>query len=195
MKLHIPTIALVLTAATGVAYAQNRRGGDREARPPMPPMPPIFAFFDANRDGELSEQEIDKASEALARLDRNGDGRITREEMRPPQGEGDEGGKRPPKGEGDRKRPPRDDEPKGPPPGGRPVPPLVAALDADKDGRISASEIENAPAALKELDANGDGELTPEELHPPGPPPPRFERDGPGGPPPADGGEGGPPAE
>jgi hypothetical protein len=175
MKLHLPTIALVLTAAAGVASGQNRRGGDRQERPPMPPVPPVFAFFDADRDGELSEQEIDHAAEALARLDRNGDGRITREEMRPPKREG----------EGERKRPPREDEPQGPPPGGRPVPPLVAALDADKDGKISAAEIDNAPESLKELDANGDGELTPEELRPPGPPPPRFE-DGPGGPPPGE---------
>ncbi len=53
--------------------------------------------------------------------------------------------------------------------------PLVAALDADKDRSISAEEIENASAALKMLDKNGDGKLDLSELRPnfvgdPGPP-------------------------
>lgn len=164
MKLHLPTIALLLTAAAGVASGQQRRGGGRDANPPMPPVPPVFAMFDTDRDGELSEDEIASASDILTSLDRNGDGRITAEELRPQRG-GNHG--RQQKG-----------DPKGPPPGGRPVPPLVAALDTDSDGRISAKEMESAPESLKRLDANGDGELSPEELHPHGPPPPRFEDDG-----------------
>lgn len=48
----------------------------------------------------------------------------------------------------------------------RPVPPLVAALDANKDGELDASEIANASAALKSLDKNGDGKLTVDELRP-----------------------------
>jgi hypothetical protein len=55
-------------------------------------------------------------------------------------------------------------------PGGRPSMmtflPVLAALDANKDGKISAKEIENAAAALKTLDKNGDGELTEEEVRP-----------------------------
>jgi hypothetical protein len=163
MKLHIPTIALALVAAAGVASGQHRRGGGREARPPMPPEPPVLALFDADRDGEISEDEIANASEVLACLDRNGDGRITAEDSRPQRG--------------GNQRPNQKGEPKGPPPDGRPVPPLVAGLDADHDGKISAKEIESAPESLKKLDANGDGELTPEELRPHGPPPLRFEDD------------------
>ncbi|MHA3774401.1 EF-hand domain-containing protein [Verrucomicrobiota bacterium sgz303538] len=55
-----------------------------------------------------------------------------------------------------------------PPPGGpgRPVPPLFAALDANKDGVIDADEIAKAPEALKSLDKNGDGKLTRDELMP-----------------------------
>lgn len=44
--------------------------------------------------------------------------------------------------------------------------PLLLALDADKDGSISASEIENASKALATLDKDGDGALSPEELRP-----------------------------
>ncbi|MCU0747919.1 MAG: hypothetical protein MUF13_00025 [Akkermansiaceae bacterium] len=62
----------------------------------------------------------------------------------------------------------------GPPPH-RPPPPW-RVLDADRDGVISAEEIEAAAATLKSLDHNRDGQLTRTELHPP--PPPRFEEDG-----------------
>ncbi len=56
-------------------------------------------------------------------------------------------------------------------PAGREVPgarqhPLVAALDADKDGTISADEMEGAGAALKTLDKNDDGKLTRDEMGP-----------------------------
>jgi hypothetical protein len=73
--------------------------------------------------------------------------------------------------------------PDGPPPGGPqdgqgprrghrpPLPLVIAALDANHDGVISADEIANAPAVLRTLDKNGDGQLTLEELM--GPPPPR----------------------
>ena len=78
--------------------------------------------------------------------------------------------------------------PGGPPPGQpggnqdgprRPPQPLLHLFDANHDGVIDADEIANAPAALKALDKNGDGQLTADELRPPR---------GPGGP----GGPGGP---
>jgi Ca2+-binding EF-hand superfamily protein len=55
--------------------------------------------------------------------------------------------------------------------------PVIAALDTDKDGTISAEELENAVKSLKTLDKNDDGKLTPDELRPPGGP-----GGGPGGP-------------
>jgi len=54
-------------------------------------------------------------------------------------------------------------------PGGPPGPamsPLLAALDADGDGALSAQEMEGAAAALKKLDKDGDGKLSREELGP-----------------------------
>lgn len=73
----------------------------------------------------------------------------------------------------------------------RPVPPLLAALDTDKDGEISSKEIDNAVTALKTLDKDGDGKISKEELRPPMPP--RREGEGqPRGPRPEGGGQGGP---
>lgn len=56
--------------------------------------------------------------------------------------------------------------------------PLMAALDANKDGTIDEKEIANASAALKSLDKNGDGKLTAEEIRPQRP----QGQGGPGGP-------------
>lgn len=56
---------------------------------------------------------------------------------------------------------------------------LFEALDTNHDGIIDSNEIANAAAALKKLDKNGDGKLTPDELRPQRPPHP----DGDWGPP------------
>jgi hypothetical protein len=81
----------------------------------------------------------------------------------------------PPQGPGD--YPPQgDNQPQetNPPPLGRshhrpPPLPIVLALDTNGDGIIDAAEIANAPAALKKLDKNGDGQLTWDEYMPPRP--------------------------
>ena len=40
----------------------------------------------------------------------------------------------------------------------------MRVLDADGDSELSADEIHNAPAALQAADANHDGTLTPDEV-------------------------------
>ncbi len=45
--------------------------------------------------------------------------------------------------------------------------PIMTALDVDKDGKLSAEEIANAPTTLKTLDKNLDGVLESTELAPP----------------------------
>lgn len=75
------------------------------------PPPPLFAALDANHDGVIDETEIANASAALRTLDKNGDGKLTKDELMPPRlrpGEGfgpppgpppdgDGGGEQPPK--------------------------------------------------------------------------------------------------
>ncbi len=58
-------------------------------------------------------------------------------------------------------------------------PPVMVALDRDRDGKLSSEEIDMAIVSLKTLDHNGDGELTREELFPPMR---DGDRPGPGGP-------------
>lgn len=167
---------LALAASAGASAQPLPPRGDRMP----PPVPPLIALFDTNHDKELSAEEIKAAADALGKFDKNHDGKITLNELRMPPPNGG----RPPKEPKDPKNPPPD-KPAGKPP----VPPLIAALDTDRNGTISADEMTAAPESLKTLDKNGDGELTPEELHPKGPPPrpqnPDGDGDGPQGPPPA----------
>jgi Ca2+-binding EF-hand superfamily protein len=44
--------------------------------------------------------------------------------------------------------------------------PIIRAIDTDKDGTISASELASAPAAIRALDTNGDGTVSAAELRP-----------------------------
>jgi hypothetical protein len=168
----LPFQWMLALAASLAASAQPPQQQQRGERRPSP-VPPFFAFFDADHDRLLSAEEIKAASDALGKLDRNGDGEITLDEFRMP----------PPDGRREREK-----KQKNPPPVRPPVPPVIAALDSDKDGTISPAELEAAPESLKALDKDGDGTLSPEELRPFGPPPPRDDGGQPQGPPPEDSG-------
>ncbi len=66
-------------------------------------------------------------------------------------------------------------EPPAGPPGDRPQGPadrLRAALDANDDHELDETELENAAAALRSLDADGNGLIDRQEFRPPLPPPP-----------------------
>lgn len=84
--------------------------------------------------------------------------------------------------------------PEGNPMPRRPMPPpLMAVLDADHDGKISADEIKNASNALAALDKNGDGEVTADEAF--GPRPQQRPQPDQEGPPPGRRPQGPPPGE
>ena len=51
----------------------------------QPPRNPLATVLDADGDGVISADELKNASKALSRLDRNRDGKITRDEMYPRQ--------------------------------------------------------------------------------------------------------------
>jgi Ca2+-binding EF-hand superfamily protein len=118
---------------------------------------PLLAVLDANHDGVIDAGEIRNAAVALKKLDRHGDGKLTREEYlgTPSTEDGNTAGG------ADRRAPTTS------------VPTLVAVLDANHDGIIAAAEIANAPAALKQLDRNGDGKLTRDEYEAVAAPPAR----------------------
>lgn len=140
----IPVMILTLTFLAGTLTARQGRGmGVR-------PKPPLFSAIDTDGDGLISASELDNVVAALKSLDKNGDGEITREELRPANRQGNGGEDR---GEGENRRRRRKS-------------PLFSALDADGDHKISAGEMANAENALRALDTNGDGQLTRKELRP-----------------------------
>jgi len=150
--------ATILISALSLGLLQSAGLAQDAERPPRP-IPPVIAALDANDDNVISEEEMENAPEALARLDKNEDGELTRDELRPEGEEGDEEG-RPPRPEGDEDG----EEKRG---RRRPMPPIMEALDKNGDGTISKREMKRAERALSRLDRNGDDELTPDELGPP----------------------------
>ncbi|MFV0444579.1 MAG: EF-hand domain-containing protein [Planctomycetaceae bacterium] len=159
-------IAGVVVFSCATAFAQPGEGRPPEGRPPeggrgfeggrggrggFPN--PIFDAIDTNKDGTISAQELDGAAAALKTLDKDGDGKITREEVRPQfgvfgRGEGGGSGR-----EG----------------GGPPTPESfvngMMERDANKDGKLSAEELgERGARMLAANDTNGDKQLDREEL-------------------------------
>ena len=233
-------LTLGLGAAAGFAWRQDPVPPQGGRGPGRPGMSPVYAALDADRDGTVSAAELANAPGALKGIDRNGDGALSADEIRPEFGPGGPGG-RGGRGRGgpgepgqtpatspdelaamlmgfdkdsdgkltkaelperlqglfdradadkdnaltadeikksatsmanpsaDGRGPGREGEGRrgGRGPGG-PMgrDPLVATLDADRDGAISAGEIGAAANTLRALDANGDGQLTPDEIRP-----------------------------
>ena len=113
----------------------------------------VLNIMDADRDRIISAREIMTAPATLARLDRDHDGKLSPEECGFFWGEAPTTKLDPQFAERARI------EFMG-------LNPVLAALDPDHDGEISAGEIGNSSVALKTLDRNRDGSLTPVEVIP-----------------------------
>jgi Ca2+-binding EF-hand superfamily protein len=130
----------------------------------------FFREMDKDGDKAISKEEAGERWERLGKLDKDGDGKLTMQEMmagRP------DGGR--PKGDGG-----PEGGPKGPPPGGGPEE-MFKRADKNNDGKISKDEVPaEAWERLGKLDKDNDGAVSKEEARAGGP--------GAGGP----GGSGGP---
>lgn len=131
---------------------QGRRGpgGPMEGPGGMLRMMPLMVALDLDKDGELSTDEIRKASTSLQTLDQNKDGKLGADELRPSFGPGGPGGPGGPRGGGD---------------GGADVVARMLEFDANKDGKLSPAEVpERLRGLFARADGNKDGVLDREEL-------------------------------
>jgi Ca2+-binding EF-hand superfamily protein len=113
----------------------------------------VLNVLDVDRDRIISTSEIVAAPKALARLDTDHDGKLSPEECGFSLEENQKAKLDPQFVQRARLE-------------FMQFNPVLAALDADHDGEISAAEIGNSSAALKTLDKNRDGALSPVELIP-----------------------------
>ena len=144
-----------LTVSAQPGQGRGAGGPHRYGAQKFPP--PIAAILDANSDGVLSAAEITQAPSQLLKLDKNTDGQLTAEELCP--GGVGRGGQECPwggQGQGQGRRACAN--------GQKSV--LLALLDTDKDGVLGSAEINGAPAVLKALDKNNDGQVTADEIRP-----------------------------
>ncbi len=112
-------------------------------------MSPSIRILDTDRDGVISAGEIQQASTKFAAMDRNGDGKITEDEVRP------QGG--PPRGDG------RGGESIGMSP--EDTVNTLMQFDKNKDGKLTKEEVpERMQGIFARNDGNQDGVLTREEL-------------------------------
>ncbi|MDE1163756.1 MAG: EF-hand domain-containing protein [Acidobacteriaceae bacterium] len=99
-------------------------------------MDPLLNTLDANHDGVIEADEIAAAPKALLALDKNGDGEITPDEMKPRQMTSEERAKH-----------------------------MLEEWDTNQDGKLSKAEMpERMQAQFEKIDTNSDGFADLEEL-------------------------------
>ncbi|MBI2479857.1 MAG: hypothetical protein HYV60_14855 [Planctomycetia bacterium] len=176
------TVLLVAGVAVYTAVAQPPGGGRGPGGPGAgrgpggpdgfrPPAHPLEEALDADGDHQLSAQEIENAVAALKTLDRNEDGKLSDDELRPRFGGrpgGPDGGGRPdgagrPEGRGPgADAPPRDGEP---PANSDEMLSRVLSFDKNDDGKITKDELpERMQGLIDRGDSNDDGALDKVEL-------------------------------
>lgn len=129
-----------IAGAHGEGERQGGPGGGQGAPGGFLARMPITKALDKDANGELSAEEIAGASAALLTLDKNGDGKLTEDEIRPV-------------------RQPRGESPQ------QIAHQMVENLDKNGDHKISADELpERMKPMMERLDANKDGFITEEEI-------------------------------
>lgn len=143
----------VLTGFASPTFAAEKGGAKKEPSKegrPEKGHPGFVARLDTDGDGKVSREEFDGPPEHFPQFDRNRDGFITEEEA-----------------------------PKGPPPRrGRPAR-FLERLDRDGDGKVSREEFDGPEDHFDDFDENGDGFIDRAEAPagpPPGPPPGEGKR-------------------
>jgi len=138
MKNIFPILSLVIVFAVSCTTQAQRPGSERFVLP-------VQAAMDVNSDGVISADEMAQAPAALRKLDKNGDGKLTEDEVRP-------------NFDRERRERPGND-------GNEEVVNSLMSFDENKDGKLSKKELpERMQGIFARADADHDGFLTRDEL-------------------------------
>jgi len=165
MRLAMAVSMLMSVGFASNIYAQRERGDQGPGGPGGPArmmrMMPLMAAIDADGNGEISAEEIEKATAALKNIDKNKDGKLTEDELRPnfAGGFGGPGGPGGPGGIGGLAGIL----------GGRGLGEdfvgRLLEMDRNKDGKLSKDEVpERMQPLFARADSDKDGVITKEEL-------------------------------
>jgi Ca2+-binding EF-hand superfamily protein len=116
---------------------------------------PAFQALDTDRDGVISAAELANAAASLKALDKNGDGKLTEDEVRPQMGGRGRGGRGGRGGEPGETTAPSAEE----------MVQTLMAFDKNGDGKLTRDEVpERMQGLFDRADADKDGALTPDEI-------------------------------
>jgi len=154
-RLGLPVLVWLAVSAVH-AQEPARQGGPGGFGPPRGFA--IFQALDTNHDNTLSASEIDAAPAVLTAMDKNGDGKVTADEMPMPAGRGrGEGRGRGGSGVGD--------EAPAAPPTPDDMVAMLMAFDKNADGKLTKAEVpERMQGMFDRVDTNHDGVLTADEI-------------------------------
>ncbi len=132
-------------------------------RPEGKPAAQLFKRMDRNGDGKVTADEVPEErrpmiERLIERADRDGDQALSLQEFTAAMDKRRPNAGAPPAGSPVAKRPFQAVGGKGRLPG------LFGAIDADGDGQLSSDEIAAAPAVIRKLDVNGDGKVSLDEI-------------------------------
>lgn len=133
---------------------QRPGGGQGQGQGGFRPMPnPVITALDANGDGSIDEAELKNATAALKKLDKDNDGKLSQEELRPAGmgGRGGFGGQGGPGGQGGQ--------------GGGDFVARFMENDKNADGKLSKDEMpERMQGMFSRMDTNSDGFVDKKEI-------------------------------
>ena len=155
VKAGLAIVSAILFVFAVCSFAQQGKPPGNEGSAPGAGQAPqgmgqhLIQKFDKDNDGKVSKEEFVGPAEHFTRMDKNADGFISADEVKPgnPPRLGGEG----PQGMGQN---------------------FMQKFDKNNDGKVSKDEFTGRPDRFTLLDKNGDGFVSADEM-PEGPPPPK----------------------